>query len=99
MAEVEEALTRLEHQGRHIAAMEIQLEEARATLEEARARYSQGLITYLPVLSALRAVQGAERQRLSAQRTNLSYGVQLARALGGGWTGAHQPQIQETGAP
>ncbi len=99
MAEVEEALTRLEHQGRHIAAMEIQLKEARATLEEARARYSQGLITYLPVLSALRAVQGAERQRLSAQRTNLSYGVQLARALGGGWTGSHQPQIQETGAP
>ncbi len=98
MAEVEEALTRLDHYGHHIAALDVQLDEARATLNEARARYGQGLITYLPVLGALRSVQATERQRLRAQRTHLSYGVQLARALGGGWE-ASQDSTPESGAP
>jgi outer membrane protein, multidrug efflux system len=99
MAEVEEALTRLEHQGHHVSALDVQLAEARATLQEARARYGQGLITYLPVLGALKSVQGTERQRLRAQRTHLSYGVQLARALGGGWNASTDPTAHEPGAP
>lgn len=99
MAEVEEALTRLEHQGHHVAALDVQLAEARATLEEARARYGQGLISYLPVLGALKSVHGTERQRLRAQRTHLSYGVQLARALGGGWSVLSAPTAHEPGAP
>ena len=99
MAEVEEALTRLHHQGRHMAALEVQLDEARATLDEARARYGQGLLSYLPVLGALKAVQTTERQRLRAHRTHLSYGVQLARALGGGWQVSKDPTAHEPGAP
>jgi multidrug efflux system outer membrane protein len=99
MAEVEEALTRLHHQDRHMVALEVQLVEARATLDEARARYGQGLLTYLPVLGALKAVQTTERQRLRAHRTHLSYGVQLARALGGGWQVSRDPTAHEPGAP
>lgn len=87
LGEVEDALTRRARQGEHIEALDRQLVEARKTHMEARSRYTQGLVDYLPVLRALEGVQQIERRRLSSHRQWLSYDVQLARALGGGWEG------------
>jgi outer membrane protein, multidrug efflux system len=84
--EVEEALVRAHHQERYMARLAVQLETARVTMREARARYLSGLSEYLPVLEALSALHALERAELSARRQLLSYRIQLARALGGGWT-------------
>jgi multidrug efflux system outer membrane protein len=99
MAEVEEALARSARQREHLAALDVQLSEARATLDEARARYLRGLISYLPVLGALGSVHATERARVRAHRTLLSYSVALARALGGGWDPTPETTAQTAGAP
>lgn len=98
--EVEDALVRERRQAEHLAALEVQISEARQTLDEARRRYAQGLIDYLPVLTALAGTHQAEQQKLSAQRQLLSYRVQLHRALGGTWTRELQrPARAEEEAP
>ncbi|MCB9591162.1 MAG: efflux transporter outer membrane subunit [Sandaracinaceae bacterium] len=87
MLEVESAIARerqLATQGDNLGE---QLEAARSALTESRRRYSEGLSDYLPVLTSLAAVQRLEQSILATQRQRLSQRVQLARALGGAWTG------------
>ena len=86
MNEVESALVQERQTGIQIEQLESQLEATRATLTESRRRYQLGLSDYLPVLTALAAVQRQEQSILQSQRQALSQRVQLARALGGSWT-------------
>ena len=84
--EVENALVQEKMQKKHINALELELDTAGKATVEARERYKKGIITYLPVLTAILAVQRLE-QRLIIQRTKLVvYRVNLYRALGGDWT-------------
>jgi NodT family efflux transporter outer membrane factor (OMF) lipoprotein len=84
--EVQSALVQERHQREHILALEEQLQAARDSLESGRDQYRQGLSDFLPVLTALQAVQQTELALLGARRQLLSYRVQLHRALGGTWT-------------
>lgn len=84
--EVENALALERQQMVNIENLGQQLAAARATLEESRRRYAEGLSDYLPVLTALTAVQRIEQSRLAAERQALSQRVQLVRALGGAWS-------------
>ncbi|MGE0785226.1 MAG: efflux transporter outer membrane subunit [Sandaracinaceae bacterium] len=84
--EVESSLTQERQLAAQIASLEDQLSAANATLFESRRRYSEGLSDYLPVLTALSAVQRTEQSILAARRQLLSQRVQLARALGGSWS-------------
>ncbi|ACY18816.1 efflux transporter outer membrane subunit [Haliangium ochraceum] len=86
MAEVENAIVQEQYQLTYIEELAEAVELADATLREARARYSQGLADYLPVLTALQALQRSQVSLLQAQRQLISYRIQMNRALGGTWT-------------
>ncbi len=83
--EVNDALVQEARQAEHLAALDAQIANARSLLEQSQARYVEGLTDYLPVLTALRAVEQTEQQRLTAQGQLVSYRIQLYRALGGDW--------------
>ncbi|MBN1444136.1 MAG: efflux transporter outer membrane subunit [Planctomycetes bacterium] len=84
--EVEDALVQEQKQEERIAALDRQVDVARASLREARSRYINGLVDYLNVLTALSLHQNLERERLRSQRELISIRIQLCRALGGSWT-------------
>jgi NodT family efflux transporter outer membrane factor (OMF) lipoprotein len=83
--EVEDALVRETKQTEYLSALERELAAGRGALEEARARYRKGASDYLPVLTAIVAVQRLERNALEARRALLVNRVGLYRALGGRW--------------
>lgn len=86
MLEVESALVRSRQLEVQLQSLRAQREASAAALIETRQRYTEGLTDYLPVLTALAASQRADQSVLNAERQLLSQRVQLARALGGGWT-------------
>ena len=94
LREVEDALVQERQQTEHLARLDAQLATSQTLFDESRARYLEGVGDYLPVLSALRSLQQAEQTRLSAHRQQLSYRVQLHRALGGDLP-AEAPAAQE----
>jgi NodT family efflux transporter outer membrane factor (OMF) lipoprotein len=83
--EVEDSLTQEQKQKEYLERLQKQLEIAKQTLSETRSRYVGGLGNYLPVLTALQAVQQVERSELEAQRNLINFRIQLHRALGGVW--------------
>lgn len=94
--EVEAALAQERDQREHIVLLDQQLAAARDTLDSARDRYRQGLSDFLPVLTALQAVQQTELALVGAHRQLLAFRVQLYRALGGTWTQAIEaPDLEE----
>jgi len=88
--EVEDALILEFHQRAYLRELESNLELAQATLDEAKARYLNGLSDYLSVLAALQALQGLERNLISAHRQLIAHRISLHRALGGTWMGELQ---------
>jgi NodT family efflux transporter outer membrane factor (OMF) lipoprotein len=86
LQEVEDALIRNRMQQEYVKRLKEQLKALRDSLDTAMDRYKNGLIDYLPVLTALKAVQQIERGLISANAQALVYRVQLCRALGGSWT-------------
>lgn len=91
LGEVEDALVLEDRQGAYLEDLDRQLKLSRATLERSGFRYGSGLSDYLPVLSALQALQGLQRAEITARRQKVSYRIQLHRALGGGWTNTLEP--------
>lgn len=89
LAEVEDALVLIDRQQAFITALEGQLHAAENAHREALGRYRKGLTDYLPVLTALRNLQGLERDVVEAEHDNLAYRVQLHLALGGNWMASH----------
>ena len=98
IAEVEDALVLIDRQQVFIRALDVQLEAARNAHREALGRYRKGLTDYLPVLTALRNLQGLERDVVEAAHDLLVYRVQLHLALGGGWM-AGQLEVREGSIP
>ena len=85
VTEVEDALVLIDRQEIFILALAAQLEAAENAHREALGRYRQGLTDYLPVLTALRNLQGLERDVVEADHDLRIYHVQLRLALGGTW--------------
>lgn len=83
--EVEDGLSRERHNRDRLTALKQQLASARETLREAGDRYRSGLNDYLPVLTALEAVQRLERSVLLGRYELLVNRVNLCRAAGGKW--------------
>jgi NodT family efflux transporter outer membrane factor (OMF) lipoprotein len=94
VAEVENALVRIDRQQAFIVALRTQYETAESTHREALNRYRKGLSDYLPVLTALTNAQGLERDVIEAEHDLLVFRVQLHLALGGDWmrTAADAPE-------
>lgn len=84
LREVEDALAGERAQMQTIAQYRTQIKLAEQTLQQTRSRYLRGLSEYLPVLTALSALQTLERNALDAERQWVSYRIQLHRALGDG---------------
>lgn len=85
LGEVRDALTLYETSREHLEATDNQVEAVRATRELAQLRYDEGLISFLELLDAERAMLDAELQLAEAQRQRLSAVATLFKALGGGW--------------
>ncbi|MBU0550552.1 efflux transporter outer membrane subunit [Myxococcota bacterium] len=85
LREISDALALSEAQRRYIEALDLELDNAKALLAESEAAYAEGTTDYLPVLTALRALQQLEQRRLTADREQLTQRVKLYRALGGDW--------------
>ncbi len=83
--EVEDALIQEMKQREHLESVRRQVKLAGATLRQAKLRYANGLSDYLPVLTALQALQRLEREEVTARRQMISFRIQLHRALGGSW--------------
>lgn len=91
--EVENALLQETRQVELLAALNRELDAARATQDQALDRYRNGLVDYLPVLSALLQIQALERRVLQAELVRLERRVQACVALGGAW------MAEDTAAP
>jgi len=83
--EVEDALIQELKQREHLESVRRQAKLAGATLRQAKLRYANGLSDYLPVLTALQALQRLEREEVTARRRMIGFRIQLHRALGGSW--------------
>lgn len=97
LLEVENALVLERQQSLYIEQLSLQLEAARAAVSQSQERYASGLIDFLPVLTAMSAVQANEQTLLDAKRQLISYRIQLCRALGGSFTRDLRP-AETTGA-
>lgn len=95
VTEVEDALILIDRQQAFIAALDTQLEAAQNAHREALGRYRQGLTDYLPVLTALRNLQGLERDVVEAAHDLRVYHVQLRLALGGTWMAEELNDLKE----
>jgi NodT family efflux transporter outer membrane factor (OMF) lipoprotein len=91
LREVNDALVLEDRQGSYLVDLDGQIALSKKTLERSRFRYGSGLSDYLPVITVLQALQGLQRTEVNARRQNLSYRIQLHRALGGDWAKALEP--------
>jgi NodT family efflux transporter outer membrane factor (OMF) lipoprotein len=71
---------------------------AQATTRLALIRYKQGATNYLDVVIAQTAELSAEQQALNLATRRQETAIALVRALGGGWTEADLPSVQQAGA-
>jgi outer membrane protein, multidrug efflux system len=84
ITEVESALTQERIQKEMVENFNQQLEISRQALEFTKIRYQNGATSYIPVLINLTTVQRLERTQIEAKRTQMTYRINLYRALGGG---------------
>lgn len=97
LGEVEGALVALEQSALRVATIEAERQTAAQLVEEAEARYLAGLGDYLPVVTAVRGEQAAERALLAARVERLRLHVALYRALGGGFEPARPAEKASSG--
>jgi len=97
MREVEDAIVLETKQVEYIEALETQLRLARKTEAELTTRFLSGVGEFLPVLASRERIAQMEISLLLAKRQQLSYRVQLCRALGGNWTdGLNPPSVADS---
>jgi NodT family efflux transporter outer membrane factor (OMF) lipoprotein len=84
--EVENSLSGIRHLIDQAAAQQRAVANARRAAELATDRYRSGIVSYLEVVDASRDALQAERANAQLAGQRLIAGVQLVKALGGGWT-------------
>ncbi len=84
--EVETSMGSLKAQEAYMAESSTRVDILEKTVKTARSRYEQGTVDYLVVLTSLQALQQGQVGLLQLKRQQISYYVQLCRALGGTWT-------------
>lgn len=85
LGEVENALIQERQQHQLIESLVKQLKLSRQVLEQTRENYRQGGTDFLRILDVLLTQQALERSLLQARREEITFRVDLYRALGGGW--------------
>ena len=88
LREANDALTAVRTAREESLAQATQANALRQALDLATVRYEAGLSTYLDLLDAQRSLFAAELALSQAQLGEVTAGVQLYKALGGGWLGA-----------
>jgi len=86
LREVQDAMILEAKQKEFVESLRTQRQSAREVYQLARQRYSRGATDYLRVLTAFQSLQNTEQALLDARRQQLSFRLQLCRALGGTWT-------------
>lgn len=86
--EVADALTNVQLTSAAIDDLQLKVEAARNANKIAQLRYDSGYGGYLDVLDAQRTVNAAELALVQNRQQQLSFSVDLMKALGGGWTAA-----------
>jgi len=84
--EVEDNLAALHHLADEAASDEAAAAAAQRSAFHANKRYASGVASYLEVTSTQTAALTAQRAALDARVRRVTAGVQLVRALGGGWS-------------
>jgi len=85
---VQDARIQEAKQADNVRTLQSEVELGKNVLQEARHLFEQGLSDYLSVLTALGNLSDLERSLIQARRVQLSYRIQLYRALGGTWSSA-----------
>src|SRR5690606_14191782 len=83
--EVADILVALQTREEQLSRQRQQVASAREAWELVDIRYRKGLVTYLEVLDAQRAVLTAELGVVQTERARLTDMVALFKAVGGGW--------------
>ncbi len=83
--ETADALTNLDHAKRLRRQTEVRFQAAQRALELVRERYALGYNGYLEVLEAQRGANDAQQALIRSKQTELTYAIDLMKALGGGW--------------
>ncbi len=86
LREVEDALVQSQAQVDEQAAQDQALAAARETLRQVTNQYQAGLVDYLNVVQAQTSALSAEQNSLNLRAQRLTAAVQLAAALGGGYS-------------
>ncbi|MBN9509305.1 MAG: efflux transporter outer membrane subunit [Alphaproteobacteria bacterium] len=94
--EVEDALAQLHWLGSELVDDQRAVAAAQRTLDMAMALFVDGASSYLEVAVAQEQLLGAQELLLELQTQYLQSGVQLIRALGGGWSDRELPAPDST---
>jgi NodT family efflux transporter outer membrane factor (OMF) lipoprotein len=83
LQDIEAALTRERQQTQLVESLQQQLGLARETYKRNRERYIKGQTDYIRVLESLQSLQALEQSVITAQRTLISYRIDLYRSIAG----------------
>jgi multidrug efflux system outer membrane protein len=97
--EVEDNLAALHHLADQVASEEAAAAAAQRSVFHANKRYSAGVADYLEVAATQTRALNARRAALDARVRRAVAGVQLVRALGGGWTREQLTEPTLAGSP
>ncbi len=89
LADANDALVGVRTTRDQAAAQQTQANALKEAFDLAQMRYEAGLASYLDVLDAQRSLFSAQLALSQTQLQQLTAAVQLYKALGGGWPGAH----------
>ncbi|XAH22949.1 efflux transporter outer membrane subunit [Xylophilus sp. GW821-FHT01B05] len=92
--QVEDQLALLADYGEAALAEQRAVAASQRALDLAGNRYREGASSYLDVLTAQTTLLQARRSALDLETRQLRATVQLARALGGGWSPAHDGELR-----
>ena len=96
--QVEDNLAALRILSQVIEQQDAAIDSAGRNLEEAEIRYKSGLDPYLNVIAAQTALLNNQQAQVNFRAQQMVAGVQLIKALGGGWDASQIPTPQEIGA-